>query len=78
MEAPGTWDEYKIIKFNYLQSLKSDLDEDLFTVCLMYYRIIRSNFIIKNTFIAVWNSNLCYCLRYRLLILSGLNYDQFE
>ncbi|XP_008203873.1 putative ATP-dependent DNA helicase Q1 isoform X1 [Nasonia vitripennis] len=39
--VPGTWDEFKEIKMNYMKNEKNNFDEDLFTVCLIYYQIFR-------------------------------------
>lgn len=40
--VPGTWDDFKKIKLNYMKNEKNNFDEDLFTVCLIYYQIFRS------------------------------------
>lgn len=53
--VPGTWDEFKEIKFNYMKNEKNDFDEDLFTVCLIYHQIFRSTFWMR---CMIWYNNV--------------------
>ncbi|XP_014216892.1 putative ATP-dependent DNA helicase Q1 [Copidosoma floridanum] len=40
-DCPGSWEDYKTMKSKYTTSDKCPFDEDLFTVCLMYYQVMK-------------------------------------